>query len=62
MRNWLKKLMPLILVNLLTKEYNTKIKYTESKIPRITNSATTGVEDKIPNVSNLVTKADYVKK
>ena len=62
MRNWLKKLMPLILVNLLTKEYNTKIKYTESKISRITNSATTGVEDKIPNVSNLVTKADYVKK
>ena len=43
-------------------EYNAKIKYAESKIPRINNSATTGIENKIPNVSNLVTKADYVKK
>ena len=43
-------------------EYNAKTKYAESKIPRITNSPTTGVENKISNVSNLVTKADYVKK
>ena len=43
-------------------DYNAKIKYAESKIPRITNSATTSVENKIPNVSNLVIKADYVKK
>ena len=43
--------------------YNTKIKNTEVKIPDIANLATTSaltaVQNKIPNVSNLVKKTDY---
>ena len=46
--------------------YNAKIKDIEYKIPSITNLATTAaltaVQNKIPNVSNLVKKADYVAK
>ena len=46
-------------------DYNAKIKDTEDKILSITTFATTtaltAVENKIPNVSNLVKKADYVK-
>ena len=42
---------------------NTKITEIESKIPDISNLATkislTSVENKIPNVSNLVKKTDY---
>ena len=44
-------------------DYNAKITEIKSKIPSITglatNSAFTSVEDKIPDVSNLVKKTDY---
>ena len=56
MVNWLKKLMSLILVNFL----KNKIGEIDSKIPSITNLAITAAlnaaENKISNVSNLVTK------
>ena len=44
-------------------DYNIKISKIESKIPSVsglvTTSALTTVENKIPNVSNLVKKTDY---
>ena len=50
----------LILVDLLKKDYNTKITETESKILSIsglaTNAALTAVENKIADVSNLLKK------
>ena len=50
----------LILVNLLEKDYSTKISEIESKIPTIsglaTNSTLNAVGNKIPDVSNLVKK------
>ena len=50
----------LILVNLLKKDYSTKISEIESKIPTIsglaTNSTLNAVGNKIPDVSNLVKK------
>ena len=55
----------LILVDLLKKKkhYNAKITELEGKIPSITGLATistlTTVENKIPNVSNLVKKTGY---
>ena len=52
----------LILVNLKT-DYNAKITDIESKIPSITGLATAAalntIENKIPDISNLVKKADY---
>ena len=48
--------------------YNAKIKNIEDKIPDITNlpntttTALTAVENKIPNVSTLVKKTDYITK
>ena len=47
-------------------DYNTKIKDGEDNIPSVSNLATTAaltaVKNKIPNVSNLFKKADYVAK
>ena len=48
-------------MDLLKKDYNAKITEIESKIPSITGLATTAalttaVENKIPDVSNLVKK------
>ena len=59
--NWSKKLMPLILLDLLKKtDYNARIKDIEGKMPSITNLASTAalnaVENNLPNVSNLVKK------
>ena len=64
MMNWLKKLMLLILVKLLTKQdYDAKTKDIEDVIPNIKNLATTAaltaVENKISNVSTQVKKADH---
>ena len=59
--NWLKKLMPVILVNLLKKHIivvrsmRLKVKYLS--LP--TTAALNAVENKIPNVSGLVDKTDY---
>ena len=56
MINWLKKLIPLILLNLKT-DY--KITEIEGKIPSIAglaNAALHAVENNIPSVSNLVKK------
>ena len=54
MMNWLKKPMPLILVDLLVN----KLAEIEGKIPSITGSTTTAalaaVENKTTNVTNLV--------
>ena len=48
------------------KAYNTKIGEIESKIPSIsdlaTTSAFTAVENKIPDISNLEKKSDYYTK
>ena len=38
---------------------NAKINEVKGEIPSITNLTTTAVENKIPNVSNLVKKPDY---
>ena len=62
-----KKLMSLILVNLLQKtDYNNQINETESKIPSIIDLATTAalnaIENKTQNPSDLVKKRDYVTK
>ena len=61
--NWLKSLLPLILVHLFKKRYDAKIKHIENKIPSIVNLASTtgliAVENKIPDISTLVKKADY---
>ena len=59
--------MSLKLVNLSTKKIITlKSKMLKIKKPSITNLATTAalpaVKNKIPNVSNLVKKADYAEK
>ena len=47
-------------------DFNSKINEVESKIPSITglatSSALTTVENKIPDVNNLVKKTDYVTK
>ena len=64
MMNWLKSLLPLILVHLFKKRYyDAKIKHIENKIPSIVNLASTtgliAVENKIPDISTLVKKADY---
>ena len=64
MMNWSKKLMLLILVDLIKKtDYNAKIKDINDKIPSITNLATTdaltALEDKILDVSDLAKKEDY---
>ena len=60
MMNWLKKLMSLMLVNLLKKNYDNNTGEAECKIPSITGFATTAaltaVENKIPEVSVLVKK------
>ena len=55
MMNWLKKIMPLILLNLLRKQIiNAKIKNIKDKISSMTNLATTAavnaVENEIPDV------------
>ena len=39
--------------------FNSKISEVKSKIPSITSFALTAVENKIPNVNNLVRKTDY---
>ena len=53
----------LILVDLLKKDYNAKITEIESNILSIIGLAITAtltaVENKIPDVNNLVKKADY---
>ena len=58
------KIKYLIFTNLVTKAIlNTKINEVKNEIPSIsglaTTSALTAVENKIPNVSNLVKKTDY---
>ena len=60
----LRKLSDVVKNDVVKKDvYNAKIKNIEDKIPDITNLATvaalTAVEDKIPNVSNLVKKTEY---
>ena len=66
MVNWLKKLMPLILENLLKNRLRSKIKDIEDRITDITNLATTAaltaVEDKVPNVNALVKKQTMITK
>ena len=58
--NWLKKVMSLILVDLLKTEFDFKINEIKGKIPSITGLATTAalhdVKNKIPNVSDPVKK------
>ena len=54
-------------MDLLKKDYNAKITEMESKIPSITGLATTpalttAVENKIPDVSNLVKKQTMKRK
>ena len=54
----------MILVNLLKKtDHNAKISEIEGKVPSIFGLATTAafiaVENKIPDISNLVKKTDY---
>ena len=60
------RLMSLRLVNLLKTDYDSKISDIEGEIPNITGLATstafTAVENKIPNISNLVRKANSVAK
>ena len=61
--NWLKKIIPLLLVDLLKKktDYGVKNKDIENKTPSITGLATiaalTAVKIKIPKVSDLVSKS-----
>ena len=62
MINWLKKLKPLILVELFKKnDYDNKITEIDAKIRSITGLATTtGLYPfKIPDASDLVKKAEY---
>ena len=50
MMNWLKKIMPLILLNLLRKQIiNAKIKNIKDKIPSMTNLATTAAVNAVEN-------------
>ena len=60
----MQKIKYLILIGLLTKtDLNVKITEIEGKIPSITglatNSASTAVENTMPDVSSLVKKTDY---
>ena len=60
----MQKIKYLILIGLLTKtDLNVKITEIEGKIPNITglatNSASTAVENTMPDVSSLVKKTDY---
>ena len=60
MMNWLKKLMPLILVDFSKKkDYDNKITEIEGKIPNITSLATTSVKSKVPNDCDLVKRVQY---
>ena len=58
MMNWLKTLMPLILVDSFKTDYDAKINKIKGKIPSITSLATTGalnaVNNEIPSVSDLL--------
>ena len=60
------RLMSLRQVNMLKTDYDSKISDIEGEIPNITGLATstafTAVENKIPNSSNLVRKANSVAK
>ena len=60
------RLMSLRQVNMLKTDYDSKISDIESEIPNITGLATstafTAGENKIPNISNLVRKANSVAK
>ena len=60
------RLMSLRQVNMLKTDYDRKISDIEGEIPNITGLATstafTAVENKIPNISNLVRKANSVAK
>ena len=60
------RLMSLRQVNMLKTDYDSKISDIEGEIPNITGLATstafTAVENKIPNISNLVRKANSVAK
>ena len=50
MMNWLKKIMPLILLNLLRKQIiNAKIKNIKDKISSMTNLATTAAVNAVEN-------------
>ena len=53
-------------MDLLKKDWNSKINEVKDTILSIsglaTNPALTAVENKIPDVSNLVKKTDYIKK
>ena len=50
MMNWLKKIMPLIPLNLLRKQIiNAKIKNIKDKIPSMTNLATTAAVNAVEN-------------
>ena len=60
MMNWLKKLMPLILVDFSKKkDYDNKIAEIEGKIPNITSLATTSVKSKVHNDCDLVKRVQY---
>ena len=58
-----KKKYQMLVVSLKKTDFSSKISEVEGKIPSITglatNSELTPVENKIPNVSNLVKKTDY---
>ena len=60
------RLMSLRQVNMLKTDYDSKISDIEGEIPNITglttSTAFTAVENKIPNISNLVRKANSVAK
>ena len=60
------RLMSLRQINMLKTDYDSKISDIEGEIPNITGLATstafTAVENKIPNISNLVRKANSVTK
>ena len=60
------RLMSLRQVNMLKTDYDSKISDIEGEIPNITGLATstafTAVENKIPNISNLVRKSNSVAK
>ena len=60
MINWSKKLMPLILADLLKTNYDAKLKDTEGKILSITGLSTTvvlpDVKSKIHNISDIVNR------
>ena len=65
--NWLKKLIPLIIAELLKKKnYDNKISDIEGKIPSITGlaniAALSAFEKKITHANDLLKKAEYDSK